>query len=321
MSTATLERADQVSSPKEEAVTRFAALAGRWEFEGATARFLQPTPNQAGPVGIALASNRFRNGKFSVDIELSTNEEKKTSAGLVFGFQSMDGPYMSAQIGGWDTAYSFSQFRPGQGWVRLTSAGSLRNIQVNSKQEITLQVEGQHIALVVNDVKVLDYVAGAPIDGSGVGLYAWGDAPIAYSDARMVSKPLTAFVIMPFSEPFDTLYREVINPVARAAKFSVTRVDEISGPGIILDDIQRQIAASDAIVAEISTQNPNVFYELGFAHALKKPAVLLVRKQESPKLPFDIAGYRAIFYDDTIGGKRLVEQKLRDHLEAVVNNG
>lgn len=126
---------------------------------------------------------------------------------------------------------------------------------------------------------------------------------------------------MPFAEPFDTLYREVIKPVAKELAFGINRVDEIQAPGIILDDIQRQIAESHAVVAEVSSRNPNVFYELGFAHALGKPAVILVRRDDAASMPFDIRGYRAIFYDDSIGGKRKVENLLRQHLTAVVGRG
>ena len=123
---------------------------------------------------------------------------------------------------------------------------------------------------------------------------------------------------MPFAEPFDPLYRDVIAPVAEQLGFDIVRVDEVPGPGIILDDIQQQIAKAHAVVAEISTpHNPNVFYELGYAHALKKPAIILVRREDGKEMPFDVRGYRAIFYDDSIGGKKVVERNLRQHLQAV----
>jgi hypothetical protein len=90
------------------------------------------------------------------------------------------------------------------------------------------------------------------------------------------------------------------------------------GPGIIIEDIQRQIESSHAVVTEISTQNPNVYYELGYAHALRKPAVLLVRRSDGSTMPFDIRGYRAIFYHDCIGGKKSVERNLQQHLRAIL---
>jgi hypothetical protein len=61
----------------------------------------------------------------------------------------------------------------------------------------------------------------------------------------------------------------------------------------------------------------NVFYELGYAHALGKPAVLLIRRESGRDIPFDIRGYRAIVYDDSISGKKIVERNLAQHLRAV----
>ena len=60
---------------------------------------------------------------------------------------------------------------------------------------------------------------------------------------------------------------------------------------------------------------PNVFYELGYAHALGKPTILLAERGR--ELPFDIRGYRCIFYDNTIGGKAAVETNLKKHLENI----
>ncbi len=60
----------------------------------------------------------------------------------------------------------------------------------------------------------------------------------------------------------------------------------------------------------------NVFYEVGYSHGLNKPTILLSdRKRE--KLPFDISGFRALFYDNTIGGKTAVEERLRSHLKNI----
>ena len=73
-------------------------------------------------------------------------------------------------------------------------------------------------------------------------------------------------------------------------------------PGIILQDIIRSIVTSDVIVAEVTPANPNVFYELGYAHAIEKPTILLAEKptDSGRHLPFDISGFRVIFYDNTI---------------------
>jgi nucleoside 2-deoxyribosyltransferase len=93
-------------------------------------------------------------------------------------------------------------------------------------------------------------------------------------------------------------------------------IDELAGPGIIFEDIKRPIAEAKIVVAEITAPNQNVFYELGYAHALNKPTILLA--QRGKELPFDIRSYRVIFYDDSIGGKPALERNLQKHLEAIL---
>ena len=117
---------------------------------------------------------------------------------------------------------------------------------------------------------------------------------------------------MKFEETYDDLYREVIRPVCERSGFEVQRADDVFRPGIILQDIINGLLDSDLVIAEVTPPNPNVFYELGFAHALDKPTVLLARR--GGELPFDISGYRVIFYDDAIGGKPQVETTLDKHL-------
>jgi hypothetical protein len=185
---------------------------------------------------------------------------------------------------------------------------------------LEVRIAGQNVTVAVDGIDVLRHILSQPIEGAGFGLFAYGDAEVEFSDTTVEQVEPRIFVIMPFKEPFDTLYREVIAPVAKEVGFGVIRVDEVYGPGIILNDIQQQIEKAQAVVAEISAHNPNVYYELGYAHALKKPAVLLVRRQEGADMPFDIRGFRAIFYDDTIGGKHTVETNLRQHLHAILRD-
>ena len=93
------------------------------------------------------------------------------------------------------------------------------------------------------------------------------------------------------------------------------RIDEKAGPGVIFQDIQREIEQAEIIIAEITPPNANVFYELGYAHALRKPTILLA--QRGAELPFDIRSFRVVFYNDTIGGKLEVERNLQTHLQAI----
>ena len=131
-----------------------------------------------------------------------------------------------------------------------------------------------------------------------------------------VRKP-RAFVVMQFGDEFDALYTDVIGPTCVEFGFDVIRADDIYLPGLILADIVRSINDAQLIIADITTDNPNVFYEVGYAHGIGKPTILMSDRRRE-KLPFDVSGMRTLFYDNTIGGKSQVEQKLGRHLEAIV---
>ena len=138
---------------------------------------------------------------------------------------------------------------------------------------------------------------------------------VEYRKVGIVQQSLQAFVVMQFGEPYDSLYREVIAPVCVERGFEAVRGDDMTGTGIILQDIIVAIREADVVIAELTPVNANVFYELGHAHATDKPTVLLAERGH--KLPFDVSGFRCIFYDDSIAGKREVELELRRHLQAM----
>ena len=132
--------------------------------------------------------------------------------------------------------------------------------------------------MIVDDVPVIERVLPQPLTGSQLGLYAWGKAQIDFNDLAVNSAKPQVFVAMQFGAPFDTLYQEVIHPRADALGLNVVRIDEVAGAGIVFEDIKRQIAEAKVVIAEITAPNQNVFYELGYAHALNKPTILLAQR-------------------------------------------
>lgn len=124
------------------------------------------------------------------------------------------------------------------------------------------------------------------------------------------------FVIMQFTEEFNALYKDVIRPVCKAHGYKVIRGDDFYSSGVIMDDITKSIRAASLIIVDVTPDNANVFYEVGFAHAINKPTILLSDKKRE-RLPFDISGFRTLFYDNTIGGKGMVEARLKEHLDAL----
>jgi predicted nucleotide-binding protein len=84
-------------------------------------------------------------------------------------------------------------------------------------------------------------------------------------------------------------------PATQASGYELLRADQINVPGPITGQIVRLLLESDLVVADISSLNPNVMYELGIRHAARRPVIQLIAKGES--IPFDIANVRSIFYD------------------------
>ncbi|EOK5942827.1 hypothetical protein ACM6XV_000089 [Vibrio vulnificus] len=103
-----------------------------------------------------------------------------------------------------------------------------------------------------------------------------------------------AFVLMPFLEPLNSVYEYLIKSTLQEAGYEVKRADDILSQSNILEDIVQAIVQSDLIIADLTTSNANVYYELGISHALDKKVVLLT--QEISELPFDLRSYRVLSY-------------------------
>ncbi|WP_441256404.1 hypothetical protein AB7Z32_20060 [Bradyrhizobium sp. 482_C4_N1_1] len=86
-----------------------------------------------------------------------------------------------------------------------------------------------------------------------------------------------AFVLMPFASDFDDIYKVGIKSIADELGIVAERVDEQIFSETMLERIYRQIDAADFIIADMSGRNPNVFYEVGYAHARGKLCTLPAR--------------------------------------------
>jgi len=109
------------------------------------------------------------------------------------------------------------------------------------------------------------------------------------------SKRPLAFVLMPFKDPFDKYYRAIIKPAIEGANMQSLRADEIFGATEIVKDIWKAIRKAEIVIAELTTRNPNVMYELGLSHAIGKPVIML--SQSIDDVPFDLRSLRCLLYD------------------------
>ncbi len=111
-----------------------------------------------------------------------------------------------------------------------------------------------------------------------------------------------AFVLMPFDKSFDDLYKMGIKETAAQLDIIAERVDEQIFQEGILERIYIQIDAADIIIADMSGQNPNVFYEVGYSHAKGKICILLTSNTDD--IPFDLKHHRHIVYGESISNLR-----------------
>jgi hypothetical protein len=120
--------------------------------------------------------------------------------------------------------------------------------------------------------------------------------PSAISVEPTASMPKdTCFVIMPFGPPFDRYYKNIFVPAIEDAGLQPIRADSIFMPSAIMPDIWRFLSEAKILIADLTGRNPNVFYELGLAHALQKPVILVANNLDD--VPFDLRGLRVLAYD------------------------
>ena len=140
-----------------------------------------------------------------------------------------------------------------------------------------------------------------------------------------MSEPL-CFVLMPFGKKpdgsggtvdFDAVYRELIAPAIEKAGLEPLRADEESTGGIIHKPMFERLILCEFAVADLTTANANVFYELGVRHAVRPWSTVLVFAQGG-RLPFDVAPQRALPYmlgpsgapADVAGARRALVKRL-----------
>lgn len=130
------------------------------------------------------------------------------------------------------------------------------------------------------------------------------------------------FVMMPFADPIGGYYKTIYEPAIQKSGLRPIRADDdMFRTGKIVDQIWSGIHGAKVLVAELTGRNPNVFYELGLAHALQKPVVLVSSNEED--VPFDVQHIRVIYYNvyDPFWGEKLIAKIAENVLSALQNPG
>jgi len=143
----------------------------------------------------------------------------------------------------------------------------------------------------------------------------------------------TCFVSMPFGKKsdlltgrefdFDRVYLEIVRPAAEGSGYGALRANEL-GSGAIERPLFEQLLSSELFIADVTTANPNVMYELGLRHALSNAATLLVAEAAwAHRLPFDLGYARVIVYRAQPSGQLEPEEatKARSMLSEAIRQG
>jgi len=129
------------------------------------------------------------------------------------------------------------------------------------------------------------------------------------------------FVIQPFdNDKFDKRFEDIFKPAIKASELEPYRVDGDPSVRVPIDSIEKNIEESKICFADITSDNPNVWYELGFAFAREKDVVMVCSEEREGGFPFDIGHRQIIKYKTgSTSDYKALETKITQKLNAYKN--
>lgn len=110
------------------------------------------------------------------------------------------------------------------------------------------------------------------------------------------------FVVMSFDEKSDEIFDFAIQPAANSKHYSCIRMDKVAGTLNLIHEMIHNIYVSEVIVADLTGQSANVFYELGMAHSVPVPNKTIMISEQNEEIPFDIGSFQVLKYKRTFKG-------------------
>jgi ActR/RegA family two-component response regulator len=157
----------------------------------------------------------------------------------------------------------------------------------------------------LQDLGAFEYLEKYPEDGNAFDHVSFREkVREAVDDAEKQRQEPFVFVLMPFAPEYKDVYEDVVKKVIENEGLACIRADDLFKPHRIMNDIRRCIREAKFIAADLSGKNPNVFYEVGMAHAVGQTVLLLTQSMDD--VPPKLRDVRCIMYEDTLeGAKRL----------------
>ncbi len=173
---------------------------------------------------------------------------------------------------------------------------------IKGKIEISPQWEKIQTSLGISLVQLAEFEPTKKM--SVKPLFGLPVSPIARADI---------FVLMPFSQDLEPVYRDHITKVAQLLYQKIVRADDFFTTQSIMADIWNAICDSRLIIADCTSRNPNVFYEIGLAHTIGKRVILITQNKDD--VPFDLRHLRFIHYEYTPRGMTEFEKRLTETIK------
>ena len=252
--------------------THWIVIVGKAEVADGTVTYIPSTiaegPGAGQNVLTLLRSNmEFRGGEVTYEAHLT---EPASACQVGLNIEGGDSVFAGLNVGAF--AYGLALFRNNE-WEILEGAGMGNPVPTDEWIPVRLRVLGSRIDLFVNEVKVCSTLRN--ISKSQVELFLQGPQEIKVRNIKATASKPQASVVMQFSDAFNALYTDVIKPTCEKFGLTAIRADDIYKSGLIINDIARSIEEASVIIADVTIDNPNVFYEVGYAHGIKKPTILL----------------------------------------------
>jgi hypothetical protein len=129
------------------------------------------------------------------------------------------------------------------------------------------------------------------------------------------AEKISCFIVMPFSHEWSGEVHQILSAACKARAVQPMRGDDVFTPTDILVDIWQSINRADFVIADITGKNPNVLYELGIAHTLAKPVLII--SQSAGDIPIDLSTRRVILYGR---GEGLWQSALADKVSKAIQD-
>jgi hypothetical protein len=224
------------------------------------------------------------------------NGKRSKEATVVFRHRGSN-RYYYAGLGGWGGRIFLGKvevLHEKDTWSRLLVQQTADQIQFGATYHLRIECRDHQLLLAEDDRIQFNQNDDTYSEGC-IGLRTVNSQARFSEIAVRPNEPrqLRAFVLMPFSPIFRFVW-EVIRTTVEDLGIECDRADTRSLPTPITQDVKNQILSADIVLSDLSSQNPNVYYESGYAHALGRNLILIA--QSSEDLAFAVRDYRTVLY-------------------------